>query len=297
MTRDVGGIVMANREQDRTEGQARRHLVVIALVLFAAALLYRRIAWGELQAWSVFFHGLPTILVIFLVYAGPRRSFEGRVFAGVTIALLLAGTIAGEGFICIVLAAPFVYLIAGLVLAAVSAARNRSVNAFVIPAALVASFAGGLSPAGMETATVTTTVSAREAASVAAMLAATPEAAPVISGLLSFGFPQPVSFEGSGLAIGDERIVSFSDGGSLALIVTERGPRRAVFRATTDTTVIGDWIEWDRAEFTWSAGDYGTEVTLTLSYRRALQPGWYFGPIVRAGVDEAGEHLLDLMFS
>ncbi len=272
-------------------GHSRRQIVLMATLLFVGAVAFRLVAWGELRAWSVFFHGLPAVLAVAVAMAGPRRTLQGRVMFGVTLALLLAGTVAGEGFVCIVIGAPFAYLVAWGVATSMRLRRLEGPQALLLPALLLVSFTSGLG-AGTDSVVTATTHSPASAAAVSAMMAVTPEIPPVASGLLSFGFPQPASVDGDGLDVGDVRRVTFSDGGVLELTVAASSPGRAVFEATSDTTAIGDWITWRTATFTWAEASGGTEVALDLSYRRHLQPGWYFGPIVRAGVGQAAEHLL-----
>lgn len=266
-------------------------IIAIAVGLFVSAIAYRQVAWGELQSWSIFFHGLPAVLAIALVRAGPRRTLRGRVMYGVTIGLLLAGTVAGEGLIFIVIGAPFVYLVAWAVMETVRASRKGRALSVVLPAVLVTSFLGGLASPGADHVQVSTETQATPE-QVRSDMSATPTIDRVPGGFLSFGFPQPVSVEGSGLDVGDERRIMFSDDGTLVLRITASTPGRVLFEAVSDTSAIGSWIRWTTAEFSWAASGDGSTVTLELGYERRLQPGSYFSPIVSIGVHEAAEHLL-----
>ncbi len=269
-------------------------LAVLILGLFVASLLYRQFILGGLMPWSLFFHGLSAVLALALVALGPRGSLSDRVFLGTTIALLMAGTVAGEGAICVLMVAPFVYLF--VFLAAYSGHRGSGRTMAIAPVIFLASMASGLQPADIQQTTATVAVAAAPG-QVEARLAATPDIPAITSGLLGgiprASFPQPVDFAGEGLVVGDQRSITFTDGGELVLEVTDAGPGRVTFVPVSDTTVIGNWAPWRQATFSWAEGlDETTEVTLDIYYRRLLEPGWYFGPIVDLGMDQATDHLL-----
>lgn len=280
---------------------ARRGFAILAIGFFVAAVTYRYVRLGELTPWVVFFHGLPAVIALALAATETRtRGLPARVVLVTTWALLLAGTVAGEGFVCIVIAAPFIYLMVTLIALIVQAvdprrSRNRTM-AFALPVVFLASIASGVTTPEPTTVTATTMV-AIDAEQVVERLATRPDVPPVDSGLLGLGFPQPVGGAGGGLTVGDRQYVEFSDGGRLTVEVVERLADSVTFEIVEDTTMIGRWIDWDTATFRWEPGpgsdaDPMTTVTLDLTYRRLLQPGWYFGPIVDEGADQAVAHLL-----
>ncbi len=283
---------------------ARPRLAAVAIGLFAAAVLYRYYVLNAFNSWTIFFHGLPMILALALALVPAREaSPTGRVFVGTTYALLLTATVSGEGSICIFIAAPFIYLMVGLITALIRWIDPRkgrpSTYGVVLPVVLVASLASGASQPPPTTVTAAMVVD-NDAASVVARLASPPVVPPVEAGFLAMGFPQPVDGSGGGLEVGDRHRVTFSDGGTLTLEVAERQTGSVTFVAVEDTTMIGQWITWQSATFRWEPTSNQldptvastTEVTLELTYRRLLQPGWYFGPIVEAGADRAAAHLL-----
>ncbi len=283
---------------------ARPRLAAVAVGLFAAAVLYRYYVLGSFNSWTIFFHGLPMVLALALALVPAREaSPTGRVFVGTTYALLLTATVSGEGSICIFIAAPFIYLMVGLITALIRWIDPRkgrpSTYGVVLPVVLVASLASGASQPPPTTVTAAMVVDL-DGASVVERLASPPVVPPVEAGFLAMGFPQPVDGSGGGLEVGDRHRVAFSDGGALTLEVAERGPGSVTFVAVEDTTMIGQWITWQTATFRWEpaqteldpTGAPATEVTLELTYQRLLQPGWYFGPIVEAGADRAADHLL-----
>lgn len=267
-------------------------LIAAILGLFVASILYRIFLLGHLMPWSVFFHGICAVLGMALVALGPKGSLADRLFIGTTIALLMAGTVAGEGAICVLMIAPFVYLVVAVV--AYSGGGDRA--NLVLPFVFVASLASGLQPADIQQTSAVEIVQL-DNEEIGNRLSATPEIPPVGSGLLGglpgASFPQPVAFTGEGLDVGDQRSIEFTDGGQLVLEVTESEPGRVTFVPVSDTTVIANWARWRQATFTWTETPDGmNEVTLDVYYRRILEPGWYFGPIVDAGMSQATGHLL-----
>ena len=90
---------------------ARWPLVGIIVVFAVGSMTYRILKMEHLQQTSALFIGLPALLAILLAMTGPAKSATGVVFKGLTLLLLLSGILLGEGFICIVIAAPLFYLV------------------------------------------------------------------------------------------------------------------------------------------------------------------------------------------
>jgi len=287
---------------------ARTSLMALTGVLFTAAVLYRFFVLNRVEAWGLFFHGLPAVLAIGLIYYGPRGDLATRVLVGTTVGLLMAGTVAGEGTICVLIAAPFVYFIMSMVSLILRRSGGSRRTMVVLPVlALASSFVSGLDAAAPQRVVAAQAVSV-SADVVAEQLAATPDIAPIEAGLLGLGFPQPTAFAGQGLAVGDQRSIRFSDGGTLTLEVVAGvdpspggAPDRSGqvrFQPVSDTTMIGQWIEWRSITFHWVENDAGvTTVTADVGYQRLLEPGWYFGPIVDRGMEQATHHLLSSLIS
>ena len=91
----------------------RRHkkklvaLAVLAIAPFAAHLVVgatTRITPPDQT--GAFFVGLPAILAITVALSPRAKTLTGTTFKAVTFGLLLSGVLVGEGFVCIVMAAP-----------------------------------------------------------------------------------------------------------------------------------------------------------------------------------------------
>jgi hypothetical protein len=254
---------------------------------------------------ALLFVGLPVLLAVALLLA-PGGSTHGRVFSGTTVLLLLAAVALHEGAICVLLAAPLVYLIAHSTAAVIEMGRRprRHFALLAMPLLLVAAVEG-TSP-GMrvdaEQAVQVVRVVPIPADLVLARLAAGPQPAAVRSvPLRLLGMPMPEHVAGGGLDPGDRWTFAFHQtshgpGGQIVADVDVREPARVGFRFVEDTAITARWFSWQHADVRWRGIDAGhTELRLTVDYRRGLDPSWYFGPLQQGLLHEGMLHLLDML--
>ncbi|HEV2755958.1 MAG TPA: hypothetical protein VG318_09310 [Actinomycetota bacterium] len=297
-------------------------LVTLIIALAVGSIGYRITQHGYLHQTASFFVGIPAVMAITLAFTPRAKSATGTIVKGLTLALLLSGIVAGEGFVCILMAAPLFYLVGIVIGIPIDRARRRRHGE-----SRVYSIAGvgmlllsleGVMPATtfpqIETVSVTRVVDASPA-EVRAQLAATPRFDAELPLYLKLGFPRPRGAYGSGLAVGDTRTIVFgnespmepmtADGGhdhgaaapgvpmlELEIVRSRRG--RVVFQPVQDRTAFTHWIAWGRSVVEWSPADDGdTEVTWTLTYRRKLSPAWYFAPWQRYAARLATGYLVD----
>lgn len=266
----------------------QKQLISVTLGLFLAALLFRHYVLDFLLPWGVFFHGLPALLAISLALVGPRQGVRSRLYFGVTIGLALVGVVTGEGTICVIIAAPFVYLITALVIWRNKTPKDKEgSSSAVIPVIFLLSLASGFAPTSIQAVDTTLSISAHREA-ISERMASTPSIPAIEGGFLSFGFPQPTEVSGRGLELGAVRTVVFTDGGTLVMAVVETSEGSVTFKPLSDTTKIGEWVRWESAEFSWA----DETASLHLEYERLLKPGWYFNSIIDLGVNQAAGHLL-----
>ncbi|MEV0970675.1 hypothetical protein [Microtetraspora glauca] len=280
---------------------ARRILAAVLVAVFAAMFLYRVLHQGGLAETALFYVGIPAVIAVSVALTAKPRSVTGLIMVTITICLALAGPLLAEGFVCLVMASPLFYLI-GLVMGlTIDWARQHPRH----PHALLAlPLVLGLSLEGVTDAyslprdnEVTVVRQATPGMDIEAALASSPRFPPVESPFLTIGFPKPVTCVGEGLDVGDTRTITFTprrslgigaplEPRSLTLRVSERGPGRVVFAVTEDTTVAR-WLDLRETEFRWR----DDRITVTMRYRRTFDPGWYFGPLQRYAVSEAGAYL------
>jgi hypothetical protein len=218
----------------------------------------------------------------------------------------MSGILLGEGFICILMAAPLFYLVGTLIAIAADYAgkkakeRQRTTLCLILLIFVPLSLEGTsdrLSFDRNETVEIDRIVGA-SAAEVKRAMEQTPEFNQPLPFYLRLGFPRPVHAEGGGVTIGDQRIVDFAGGegrpGRLVLEVAEHKPGFISFRALSDTSHISHWLVWNEAVVSWNEIAPGkTRVCWTLRFTRRLDPAWYFVPWERYAVGLAAGYLID----
>ncbi|HEX8906457.1 MAG TPA: hypothetical protein VF771_16525 [Longimicrobiaceae bacterium] len=287
-----------------------RLLALIAGTVVASVAFRLAIGMG-IQHTSFVFIGIPALLATAVALSGPAETATGTTMRSVTLALLIALTFFGEATICVLMASPIIFLVAGLVVAADKiAARNRrrerragfaTVPALVLAAAAVPAMEGVVPGFELprEASVTATRVVAATPAEVERALAAPMRFDRRLPAFLRLGFPTPAATHGEGLRVGDRRSVMLEHGhhhsGELVMEVASASPGRARFVPVADQSYITHWLTWRSAEVRWRAAPGGTEVRWTLRYRRRLDPAWYFGPLERYGARAAAGYLVDAL--
>jgi len=307
------GATAQARNDSPGEGGNRSRWVLVG-VIFALALgsaLYRLLVWSHLEQTSALFIGLPALLAAVVALTPRAKSSTGMIMKVMTLALLMSGILLGEGFICIVMAAPLFYLVGfiiGIVMDRVKRreAENQNPRSYGLMAlpllVLLFSLEGvhrDLSFPRAEVVNVSRTVAA-DPSSVERALGEEPRFEKSLPYYLRLGFPKPVAAVGHGLHVGDRRAIRFAGGegkpGELLLEVAEAQAGRVLFRVLSDTSHISHWLDWKEAEVTWTArGDVQTDVQWTLRYDRRLDPAWYFAPWERYAVRLAAGYLIETL--
>lgn len=276
-------------------------LAILIAALAVASILYRLLVLHKLEQTAMLFIGLPSILAIVLALTPQAQSATGVIMKGMTIALLMSGPILGEGFICVLMAAPLFYLVGAIVGTVVDRRRRPPfLRALVLLPLLLTSLEGATPSLTLPTreSVTATRVVAAPPADVERALAAAPRFDRTLPPFLRLKFPVPQAAAGAGLEPGALRVVRFGGGegkpGALTMRVVERAPGAVAFEALSDRSHIAHWLTWRRARVTWRpVAPNRTEVTWTLVYDRELDPAWYFGPWERYATRLAAGYLID----
>jgi hypothetical protein len=284
-------------------GKARPILAALVAV-FGVAMFAWTVRSGRGDS-ALVFVALPTALAVALVLL-PGRTTHGRVFQLTTVALLLTAVALHEGAICVVLAAPLVYAVAHGVtaVARLVSTSHRHYALALLPLLLVTSLEGvddDLRVYPEQTVTVSRVVDLAPA-EVARRLARGPQPAPVRSiPLRLLGVPLPQVVAGDGLDVGKQWMFhypgsSHGSGGHTITKVVAASPGHVEFAVLVDSAITTRWMQWRGATLRWRpVGANRTQVVITLSYERRLDPSWYFGPVQHVLTREGAGHLLDAM--
>ena len=275
-----------------------------------ASFLYRLLVLGYLEQTALLFIGIPLILSLLLAQTPRPKSTTGVIMKGTTLSLLLFGILLFEGIICILMAAPLFYLIASICAFIINRGDKEQnwykdkMNCSCLIVLGIMSLEGVtdfLSFDREEEVVVMRELSVSPD-EVMRTLAATPEFDEADLPLfLKLGFPRPKEVRGEGISVGDERIIHFAGGegnpGDLVVRVSESSSDKVVFELVKDASHIDHWLAWKR--ITWevaSSASGTTELSVSLSYTRKLDPAWYFKPVERYGVKKAGEYFIESLF-
>lgn len=282
---------------------ARWNAVFIILAVAFASVFYRVIVHQKMEQTALLFIGIPTALAVLVAMTPKAKTVTGGILKSMTIAMLMAAPLLGEGFICILMASPLFFVvgvfIGKLIDLSKRESRGTTMTGLLLLAFLPMSFEGTSARFSFpreETVAVERVVAA-PAGDVGRALAEPLKMDEPLPPFLRLGFPRPLGAEGAGLRVGDQRTIHFAGGeghpGDLVLEVAEAREGFARFRFVSDHSMIAHWLTWRSSEVRWSAVDANhTKVTWTLGYRRDLDPAWYFGPWERYAVGLAAEHLI-----
>jgi hypothetical protein len=285
--------------------RARRALLSLIIVLVVAKLAYRFLVSHRLEQTSALFIGLPTLLAVGLAFTPGARSATGTILRGISIALCLSGILLGEGFICIVMAAPLFLLVGALIGAVIDSHRRsekgptRFYSFLLVPFLIVS--AEGVRPSlsfDREERVTAERIVAGTPAQVRTQLEKQASFGRELPPFLRLKFPRPLETTGEGLRPGSERSILFGGGEGKPGVVTARleeaAPGRAMWRIVSDRSHIAHWLDWKTSAVEWSAaGVDRTRVRWTIQYERRLDPAWYFGPWERYAVRLAAGYMID----
>jgi hypothetical protein len=300
----------------------QKQFIGFVLVVAAANVAYRLVYLAGAQQTAALYVGIPTILVIGVVMLPRGTSATEILVKGTTIAVLLAAVILPEGALCLIFAYPLVMIIALFVGLAVDWGLKRSrpqgPTLMVVTIPLLLMSAEGVlgSPFDANDSSIATVIVTATPSEVANALAATPRFDADLPAFLTLGFNRPVAATGSGLEVGDHRVIEFAGGSHddhpmsllgivsggghddehthMHLTIVESVPGRVVFEIDDDTTMLARWSDLRRAIVTWEAvDDHRTAVSWRLEYERHLHPTIYFAPLQRYGMSQAAGYLLD----
>jgi hypothetical protein len=293
------------REEQEQQGSGRDWTWGVMGFLVAGlggAAMYLALYRGAKFHTSLTFIGIPLVLAVLLALMPKTKSTTGGIVRGITLALLIIAPLLGEGYLCILMAAPLFYLVGVPIGLAVDHFRSRRYKTLCV-AALV------FVPMSMEGTLPELTFPREQTVEATRIVAATPAEVEValsrpqrvderLPAFLRVGFPRPIASSGAGLSLGDERVVRFSGAegdpaGDLVSRVAARGSGWVRFETVSDASKLRQWVRWESSEVEWHAVDAThTQVTWRIRFARQLDPAWYFTPWERLAAHQAAAYLI-----
>ena len=276
-------------------------------VVIIGLLAYRLLLFTQQEQSALLFVGIPVLLSFLVVGSKPSKSYVLSIYKAITLCCLLLLVFAIEGIVCVLMAAPLLYGIGGLIGIIFDGIRaglqRRKLKLTVIPLLLLMSLEGTFPefhfPREQEVVVEKTlNISSQQ---VLPLLAEGPKLDQKKPWLLNIGFPQPQSISGEGLALGSTWKIHMAGGegkpGDLIVQVTEKSENHLKTDIIQDTSHINHWLTWHDVTYHWQALDENqTKLSMKIRFRRDLSPSWYFTPIEQFWVGIAGEHFLNSIF-
>lgn len=294
---------MLNEEEQPDERKNSRILIGFILAVSGGSLLYHLLLHEHLGQTSAMFLGIPAVLAILLAFAPKAETVTGGILKGITLVLLIVAPLLGEGYLCILIAAPLFYAV-GIVVGLIAdwQREKRDGTLMCVAVVLLPLCLEGVVPQltfhRTQFVEARSIVDASEEA-VSRELAASPKVDVPLPRLLRIGFPRPLEAHGNGLEQGATRTIHFAGAegdppGDLVMRVTDSRKGYVRFAVMSDDSKLTQWLLWKSSEVRWSAVDRDhTEVTWTIEFDRQLDPAWYFTPWERYAVGKAAAFLIE----
>lgn len=287
------------------------------LILGTVTLLTRLVLDSRFATTSFFYCLVPYLIGVILYVCIPqpkgwsRTKRIGRHLLATVIVMLASSALLFEGFICVLMAAPiyifFALLAIGLTPHKADPDRFKKSDVFrmsFIPLAVIVISVEGL--------TDTTSFPREEVITRTQILNLTPEqiqanlAQPVHldakrSAFLSI-FPLPERVDAPNFAQGETHTAYFTyrrwgftnvHRGETQLYMKTVTPLLIETEVTKDTSYFSHYLTVHGTKIQMHPqADGSTQVSLTIRYRRELDPAWYFGPMQRRAMRESADYLL-----
>ncbi|MGA2651407.1 MAG: hypothetical protein ABSF28_12825 [Terracidiphilus sp.] len=287
----------------RKISRAQWTLIGLIVALATGSVLYRLLMDHNLGHSAAMFIGIPAVIAILLALTPKTKSITGGILKGITLALLIVAPLVGEGYLCILMAAPLFYVvgvIVGIVADTLRERRGAKLSCVVL-ILLPMSMEGVLPVLSFNRDEVVEARRVVEAPAdlVEQRMALSPDLNRRLPWALRIGFPRPLKASGAGLAIGAVRTIHFAGAegdppGDLMMRVTDRSAGYVRFEAVSDGSKLTQWIAWSSSEVEWRTVDQlHTLVTWKVHFKRQLDPAWYFAPLERVAVEQAAQFLIE----
>ncbi|MBB3696810.1 hypothetical protein KMW28_22790 [Flammeovirga yaeyamensis] len=286
-----------------TSNKPKKRLLIITIILTIGSLSYRAIYYENLQTTSLLFVGIPTLLTLMVInYASTPKTVYGMAFRVITLFLLMSSILLGEGTLCVIMAAPIFYGVTFLTVLIINLIKKRRQNklySFAILPLIILLAQPYQYVKTPKIHQIQTSKLIQHHVSISD-LNASPDFMKDYPSVFKIGFPKPVSIEGYGIEVGDERKIQFLSStkgiGTLHLMIDSVSNSKISFDVVSDDTHISHWLSWKNIEVEINAKEEFTEVIWTSNYTCDLGPKWYFSPIEDFVVNIMNEHLIHSYF-
>jgi len=301
--------------QDRY-GQKRIVMLAVLFITGLASLAIHQLIRYDLDHSALLYlavpYGVAVLITLLRPYGQHEKWWQPFVSHSLTalVVFLASSAVLFEGFICILFFMPIYFFVVTLAFVAswisvVRDARRSKTYATAIPLLVVLfSFEGTTEVTTIDrhnTATATTSVSLSPQELLQNL--ATPFALPSSDDWMLGLFPMPHSIEAGSLEVGDiHRVhtryhrwfVTNTHEGVIELRIDSVTPERITVSFVRDTSFFASYVTLIGSDIQFVTDQNGlTNVSLTVSYERRLDPAWYFQPIQQYAMRVMASHLIE----
>lgn len=276
---------------------SRQRLIFIAILLSAfTGIVISTLRDKGLDGSALLYIGIPTFIALAFANTAASKSVMGSTLKAITFVILISGPLLQEGYICMIMAAPILYIIGALAAWPFDHYRKKKNNAaklntFVLPALLVLmSMEGVFNETSFNRINTVNHTQIIEA-SVSEIKSRLALSRPLqkADSLFANVFPQPDKINANGLAVGDNHWVDISylkwiywneKRGKVRFEVAEHTNNSLRFIPVSDDSYLSAYLTWKDTIITLDAvSDTQTRVTWSINYQRDIDPAWYAQPL------------------
>jgi len=295
--------------KDKCPGKFSNRQRILIIVILLSALTGIGIGLMRVRGIdgsALLYIGLPTIIALAFATTSSSKTVMGSTLKAITFVILISGPLLQEGYICMIMAAPILYIAGALAAWTFSHFSEKKKNAsrlnvFVLPPLLLL-----MSMEGVVDETSFNRFNTVEHAQIIdgsvsdikkRMARTRTLSAP--DSLFAKIFPRPDMLNANGLSVGDRQWIDVSyfkwiywneKKGRLQFEVVEHTDHYLRFKAAGDTSYFSSYMTWQDTIVSFEPiTDNRTRVTWSISFQRDIDPAWYVQPLQRYAVTEAAK--------
>jgi cation transporter-like permease len=293
---------------------SRNQKLIIAAILLSAltGIVIGYLRTKGLDSTALLYIGIPTIIGLAFATTSSSASAVGATLKAITFVILMSGPLLQEGFICMIMAAPILYIVGALAAWPFDHYRKKKerdqdaskLNMFIVPALLfVLSMEGVTDYTTFNRHNVIERMQVVEGSVIELKnKLANNRAVPSPDSLFAKIFPRPEVLHAQGLAVGDRHWIDVSyfkwiywneKRGSAEFKVTAHEPGYITFKPGSDNSYLHSYLDWGEVTVSFEpVTQTRTRVTWQINFTRKLDPAWYVQPLQRYAVGELAETLI-----
>ena len=296
--------------------RSRRNWIIIFGLIGISVAIIRHLIYHNLDKSALLYVGIPYLIASALIWFEPTdvgtKWYHNyiRHFYTSLIVLFLTSVILFEGFICVAFVIPIYLVIILLVFLLhllsrkLSQRKKGKILSHGFPLILLFSSFEGVTPKlsfPRDNAVTVTKVIDASISDIKEKLVSPMEIDKSSNWLLSI-FSMPVQIHANSLSTGDIHKIHFqynrwfvtnTHHGHMALQLTEVSEDIIRTQFIEDTSYIANYLKLKGTEIKFDQiSESQTHVSLTIRYRRLLDPAWYFDPVQKYAIKKTGELLI-----